>query len=162
MAVETRLIVVEGYGEKAGLEHMRSIANVRGAGFRSTIRCARGGSPSHIVQQAVKQQDFSAFDKRFVVFDADKYDDREQERVRDLTDRSEITVIVCAPNYDELILRVLGASPPFGNAKNELGRLLGGPPEDRRSYEGSLSIRLLNEARSLEISIDELLKIFDR
>jgi hypothetical protein len=160
--IETRLVVVEGYGEKAALEYLRSVANIRGEGFTTSIRCARGGSPSHIVQHIINQTVFTAFERRFVVFDADRYDVEEQLKVKNLIEGTEITVIVSEPNFDELILRTLGERPPFRNAKAALVRRLGGPLEESGSYAGSLTLPVLTDARRSEPSINDILRIFGR
>jgi hypothetical protein len=96
------------------------------------------------------------------MYDTDRLDDTEESSVRKLIRGTPIEVITSAPNLDELLLRTLGFKVPSSGAKVAIEQQLGGRLEERRTYEKSLTMDHLIDARGREPSIDQILKIFDR
>lgn len=66
-AKATAQIVVEGHTEEAFCKYLKSIY-APDCGVRVEIHNARGGSPKHVIQAALKRR---GFDRTFVCYDAD-------------------------------------------------------------------------------------------
>lgn len=67
-SLATAQIVCEGFTEEAFCKHLKTLY-ARDCGVHVTIHNARGGSPQHVVRDALQRK---GYDRTIVFFDADK------------------------------------------------------------------------------------------
>lgn len=67
----TVLIVGEEHTEKAFLQFVKELYILRDADIAVKIECGSGGAPCSVVQKAIRLRGSRAYDKFFVLFDAD-------------------------------------------------------------------------------------------
>lgn len=130
----TLLIVAEGAHDKAFLDHLKSLYDVRESGQRVKIESGDGGSPHDLIKSTIKKISHVDYDKVFIFMDSDveiKASDRA------VAARKDITLILSEPNCLEgYLLRLLGERVPDDSeeCKSQLHRLLSGAPTESNSY----------------------------
>ena len=68
----TVLVVGEGPTEKAFLQFIKELYIMRDADIVVKVECGSGGAPCSVVQRAIRLRGSRAYDKCFVLFDADR------------------------------------------------------------------------------------------
>lgn len=157
-AQRTLLIIGEGRHDAAFLKHVKQLYAPRHCGLAVTVMNAKGKGARHVVEWTIRQAAYREFDRVAAMLDTDTDWD---EMVAKLARDNNIQVLTAVTCLEEMLLRVLGESPTktAGGLKSQLRKHLMSEPTVRQAYEASFTREKLEEARTRESTIDELLKL---
>lgn len=152
------LIVGEGRHEEAFLNHVKQLYAPRGCGLAVTIKNARGKGAKHVIDWTIRQIANADYDTVAVMLDTDQDWNSSVERQA----RSKrIEVLASNPCFEAVMLRLLGKNPVGdGKAlKKKLAPFVNNDPTLAQNYGANFGSECLEEGRSLETTIDVLLKL---
>lgn len=156
----TLLLVGEGETEEAFLLHVKSLCVQRGSGLRVTVRCAHGKGAGHVVDYAIRQR-IHQFDQVAALLDTDTdWNPSVQKRAR----KKRIQVLKSDPCIEAMLLRAIGCSAG-GSAKELKARLASfvcGDALDPQHYATHFGMEALQAGRSIEPTLDDLLRLLAR
>jgi len=161
----TILIVGEGPTEKAFLQYLKDMFITREMDIAVKVECGSGGSPKSVVEKAVRLKGSRAYDKCFVLVDADLLFEHDGELERRMHKKPHVEMLNATSCIEGLLLAIL--DPDFsqqGTTSDESKRIFETKhlPEDKktdkRSYERIFSRQVIEERRSEVPELDAILK----
>jgi hypothetical protein len=158
-AQRTLLIVGEGYHEEAFLNYVKQLYARRGCGLSVTVKNARGKGAQHVIGWTIRQTANADYDMVAAMLDTDT---DWTPAIAKQAKTKKIQVLASDPCFDAVMLRLRGIRPT-GDAKamkRQLAPLVGDKPTQRQSYAAHFGSDCLEAGRSLEPTIDALLKLF--
>ncbi len=162
----TILIVGEGPTEKAFLQYLKELYIARDYAFAIKVECGSGGSPCSVVQKAIRLRGSRAYDKCYVLFDADRPLETDYKLSDRMNKRPRIKVIKATPCIEGLFLAILEhpgfsqASAVSDNCKRDFhaGYISEDKKMDKRSYSDKFSKAVLDSQRAYVPELDLILK----
>ncbi|MFH1289051.1 MAG: RloB domain-containing protein [bacterium] len=157
------LIVGEGPTEKAFLQYLKELYVTRDDDIVVKIECGSGGSPKCVVQKAKRLCGSRAYDKCFVLIDADRLSENDC-KINKHTKK--IRILKATPNIEGLFLAIL-QYPNFSQVtaysvmcKKEFERnyLSGDKKMDKRAYPAIFSREMFEARRKNIPELEEILK----
>ena len=103
----TILIVGEGPTEKAFIQYLKEMYITREMDIAVKVECGSGGSPRSVVEKAVRLKGSRAYDKCFVLIDADLPFDPDGELERRMRKKPHIEMLKTTPCIEGLLLAIL-------------------------------------------------------
>lgn len=157
----TILIVGEGPTEKAFLQHLKELYINRNDEFVIKVECGTGGAPCSVVQRAIRLRGSRAYDKCYVLFDADRPLETDYKLSDRMNKRPRIEILTSTPCIEGLFLAVLKhpgfsqASASSNNCKREFYEkyISADKKTDKRAYADKFPRALLDRNR---VSVPEL------
>lgn len=162
----TILIVGEGPTEKAFLQYLKELYVARDYDCAVKIECGSGGSPRCVVQKAIRLRGSRAYDKCYVLFDADRPLETDYKLSDRMNKRARIEILKATPCIEGLLLAIL-KHPGFSqesaasdDCKRDFhaGYISEDKKMDKRSYAGKFSKAMLDSQRTQIIELDLILK----
>lgn len=162
----TILIVGEGHTEKAFLQHLKELYINRDDEFVIKVECGTGGAPCSVVQKAIRLHGSRAYDKCYVLFDADRPLETDSKLQYRMNKRPHIEILKASPCIEGLFLAIL-KHPGFSqtsalsdNCKREFhARYLSAEKKmDKRSYADKFPRTVLDDRRTNVPELDVILK----
>ncbi|MBU1809374.1 MAG: RloB family protein [Candidatus Omnitrophica bacterium] len=162
----TILIVGEGPTEKAFLQHLRELYINRNDEFVIKVECGTGGAPCSVVQRAIRLRGGRAYDKCYVLFDADRPLETDYKLSDRMNKRPRIEILKATPCIEGLFLAVL-KHPGFSQANASSSRcrrefydkyISADKKTDKRAYGDKFSRALLDGRRTNVSELDLILK----
>jgi len=160
-AKRTILIVGEGRHEEAFLSHLKRLYIDRGCGLSVAIKNARGKGAKHVVDWTVRQIRNASYDVVAVLLDTDQ--DWTPAVQRKAT-RNKIAVLTSDPCFEALLLRAM-RKRAIGDAKTlkkAFAPYVKRDPTRSENYQEHFSHDDLQTMRTIEATIDRLLRLFDK
>lgn len=162
----TILIVGEGPTEKAFLQYLKELYITRDYEFAVKIECGAGGSPCSVVQKAIRLRGSRAYDKCYVLFDADRSLETDYKLSDRMNKRPRIEVLKATPCIEGLFLAILKhpgfsqASSLSDNCKRDFhaNYISEDKKMDKRSYAVKFSRTMLDDHRVQVPELDLILK----
>ncbi|OYT87773.1 MAG: hypothetical protein CFE46_11615 [Burkholderiales bacterium PBB6] len=139
------LLVGEGFAEQAFLSHLKSLYVQRGTKY-ITIKTAKGKGGAYVLNFALNQSRYFAFDEVAAMLDTDAAWGDDQ---RALAAREKVLVFECQPCLEALLLAVAGERVPQGNSariKRAFEQALGGEAHDPKLYLNKFPKQVLDDA----------------
>jgi len=133
LKLSSLIVVGEGPHDKAFINHLKDLYDLRNTGQRVKVESADGGSPRDILKSVLKNM-HADFDKKYVLMDSDVVVTQQD---RDFARKNKIEIIQSTPCCLEgMLLDALGEQVPSGNeaCKRKLHPMLAGVPSDKISY----------------------------
>lgn len=130
----TLFVMGEGEGDKAFLEHFKSLYNERNSGKKIKLDHAGGGSPHNVIKYTQKVTQHIEYDNIYILIDSDvmvKNDDLK------IADEKGFVILYSTPICLEgMLLKVLNQPIPHTNdeCKRVLYPQLSGNPTQKESY----------------------------
>ena len=152
----TILIVGEGPTEKAFLQYLKELYILRIDDFAVKVEGGTGGSPSSIVQKAIRLRGSRGYDKCYVLIDADKPLETDFKLADRMKKRPRVEVLKATPCIEGLFLAILkhsnfsqgGFSSDYCKKEFESTYIASDRKTDKRSYIDKFSKTLLDERRA--------------
>lgn len=160
-AKRTILIVGEGRHEEAFLSHLKRLYIGRGCGLSVSIKNARGKGAKHVVDWTVRQIRNVSYDVVAVLLDTDQ---DWTPAVQTKAKRNKIAVLTSDPCFEALLLRAM-RKRAVGDAKalkKAFAPYVKRDPTRPENYQKYFSHEDLQAMRTIEATIDRLLKLFDK
>jgi hypothetical protein len=162
----TILIVGEGSTEKAFLQYLKELYITRDYEFAIKIECGSGGSPCSVVQKAIRLRGSRAYDKCYVLFDADRPLETDYKLSDRMNKRPRIEVLKATPCIEGLFLAIMRhpgfsqASASSDNCKRDFhaSYISEDKKMDKRSYGAKFSRAILDDRREQVPELDIILK----
>lgn len=156
--VKTTLIVVEGFADKAFVEHLKNLYNTRGCGVRVKIKNAKGKGSNNVVRQAINEQ--AAYDSRAAFYDSDI---PLTQTLRRRSDQKNISRIESTPCLEGLLLTILGHRVPRSSeeCKRDFAAILGGADQCKKESYGMFDRAILEARRRTLRELDLLLRMLE-
>jgi len=162
---KTVLIVGEGPTEKAFLQHIKQLHITREMDIAVKVECGSGGAPRSVVERAVRLKGSRAYDKCFVLIDADLPFEPDSTLEKHMRKKPRIEMLKATPCIEGLFLAIL-KYPKFSQTKTTSGickrmfeeYLSQDKKIDKRSYEKIFQREILDERRSNFSELDAILK----
>lgn len=150
--------MVEGFADKAFVEHLKSIYNTRGCGVRVKIKNAKGKGSNSVVRQVINEQ--AAYDSRAAFFDSDI---PLTQTLRKRSNQKKISCIQSTPCLEGFLLAILGRRVPRTSkeCKTEFAAILDGADPYKKESYGMFDKPLLEAQRSSLRELDLLLKLLE-
>ena len=161
----TILFVGEGPTEKAFLQHLQTLYISRDANIVVKVESGSGGAPSSVAQKAIRLRSSRAYDRCFILVDADrplvvdrKLEDRMKKKPR-------IEVLKSTPCIEGLFLAILRRNN-FSQARTssdhckrefEANYMTDDRKTDKRSYTDKFSRPILDACRGGVPELDSIL-----
>lgn len=155
---DTLLLVGEGESEEAFLNHVKGLYAPRGCGLSVKVICARGKGAAHVIDTAIRQSRHFAFDSVAALLDTDT--DWGPDVARRAAEHG-IHVLMSEPCFEAMMLRAI-KRPAEGSAdelKKRFAPHVNGDGLDPRNYGTSFGDGALQAARSIEMTLDLLLRL---
>lgn len=142
----------------AFLNHLKQMPGVCGKGVVFKIANAKGKGAAHVVDCAVRLGANADYDHKFAWLDTDTdWSPAVAKRAR----AKRINVLTSDPCFEALLLRVLLRNPDaVADMKRQLAPFVLGDGTRAENYERHFSLTTLDAARTREVVIDRLLKVF--
>jgi len=160
-AKRTILIVGEGRHEEAFLSHLKRLYIGRGCGLSVSIKNARGKGAKHVVDWTVRQIRNASYDVVAVLLDTDQ---DWTPAVQTKAKRNRIAVLTSDPCFEALLLRGM-RKRAVGDAKTlkkAFAPYVKRDPTRPENYQKHFSHEDLQAMRTIEATIDRLLRLFDK
>ena len=162
----TILIVGEGPTEKAFLQYLKELYVARDFDFTVKVECGSGGAPCSVVQKAIRLRGSRAYDKCYVLFDADRPLETDYKLSDRINKRPRVEILKATPCIEGLFLAILEhpgfsqASAASDDCKRDFhaGYISEDKKMDKRSYEAKLSKAMLDSRRVQIAELDLILK----
>jgi len=162
----TILIVGEGQTSKSFLQHIKELYVVREADFAIKVENGLGGSPRSIVERAIRLRENSAYDKCYVLFDADRPLETDVTLRKRMNKKPRIEILQSTPCIEGLFLAILqhskfsqvSASSKCCKREVKVKYSLTGKRTDSRRYSSIFTREVLNERRHSVPELDAILK----
>lgn len=165
---KTVLIVGEGPTEKAFLQYLKDQYITREMDIAVQVECGSGGSPKSVVEKAVRLKGSRAYDKCFVLVDADLPFEPDGELEKRMRRKPRIEMLNATPCIEGLLLAILdtGFSKQTTTSVEskrmfETKHLPEDKKTDKRSYERIFSRQVIEERRSEVLELDAILKAME-
>ena len=161
----TILIVGEGPTEKAFLQYVKELYVSRDAEMVVKIESGSGGAPSSVIQKAVRLRGSRAYDKCFVLFDADRPLEMDSKLEDRMNKRPRIEILKSTPCIEGLFLAIL-RYPNFSQSRTssdyckrefEANYMTDDRKTDKRSYSDKFSQLILDTCRRGVPELDSIL-----
>ena len=165
---KTVLIVGEGPTEKAFLQYLKDQYITREMDIAVQVECGSGGSPISVVEKAVRLKGSRAYDKCFVLVDADLPFEPDEELEKRMRRKPHIEMLNATPCIEGLLLAILDSN--FSQQATtsveskrvfETKHLPEDKKTDKRSYERIFSRQVIEERRSEVLELDAILKAME-
>lgn len=164
---KTILIVGEGPTEKAFLQHVKELYVGREDIFSVKVECGAGGNPISVAHRANRLKQSAAYDKRFLVIDADTFTPEAKQKLKK---KPLMEIIVVTPCIEGLLLAILeekpfsqsGTSPAECKRQFESKYLDRDKKTEKCNYLSLFSKVKLDEARTRLKELDLILKAFGK
>jgi hypothetical protein len=162
----TILIVGEGLTEKAFLQHIKELYVNREADVVVKVECGSGGAPKSVVQKTIRLRACRAYDKCFVLVDADRPLEVNKTLKKRMHTKPPIEVLKATPCIEGLLLAIL-QYPKFSqhrtssdNCKREFETkyISANRKTDPRSYAAKFSRKVLDDHRKAIPELETILK----
>lgn len=162
----TVLIVGEGPTEKAFLQFIKELYIMRDADIVVKVECGSGGAPCSVVQRAIRLRGSRAYDKCFVLFDADLPLETDGKLKHRMQKKPSVGILNATPCIEGLFLAIL-RYPQFSqksatsdNCKREFeaNYLSADKKMDKRAYTAHFSKEVLERFRKDIPELDAILK----
>lgn len=163
---KTILIVGEGPTEKAFLQHIKELYLTREADFVIKVECGSGGGPKSVVQKTVRLRSSRAYDKCFVLVDADRPLETDRKLEERMHKKPHVEILKSTPCIEGLFLLIL-QHPNFSqtstlsdNCKREFESkyIPADKKTDKRSYADKFPREVLEGRRGSIPELDAILK----
>ena len=162
----TILIVGEGPTEKAFLQHLKELYINRDDEFVIKVECGTGGAPCSVVQRAIRLRGSRAYDKCYVLFDADRPLETDYKLSDRMNKRPRIEILKSTPCIEGLFLAILKhpgfsqTSASSSNCKREFYEkyIPADKKTDKRSYADKFPSALLDGSRTNVSELDVILR----
>lgn len=162
----TILIVGEGPTEKAFLQYLKELYVARDFDCAVKVECGSGGSPCCVVQKAIRLRGSRAYDKCYVLFDADRPLETDYKLSDRMKKRPRVEMLTATPCIEGLFLAILGhlgfsqASATADNCKRDFhtGYISEEKKMDKRSYVAKFPKTMLDGRRAHVSELDLILK----
>lgn len=165
---KTVLIVGEGPTEKAFLQYLKDMYVTREMDIAVKVECGSGGSPKSVVEKAVRLKGSRAYDKCFVLVDADLPFETDGELEKRMRKKPRIEILNATPCIEGLLLAILDSNfSQQATTSDESKRIFETKhlPEDKktdkRSYERIFSKQVIEERRREVPELDAVLKAME-
>lgn len=162
----TILIVGEGPTEKAFLQYLKELYLARDYAVAIKVECGSGGSPCSVVQKAIRLRGSRAYDKCYVLFDADRPLETDYKLSDRMNKRPHVEVLKATPCIEGLFLAIL-KHPGFSqvsavsdSCKRDFHAdyISEEKKMDKRSYATRFSKTILDSRRGQVPELDIILK----
>jgi len=160
-AKHTILIVGEGRHEEAFLNHLKRLYVDRGCGISVAIKNARGKGAKHVVDWTIRQIRNASYDEVAVLLDTDQ---DWTTAVQTKAKRNKIAVLTSDPCFEAMLLRAM-RKRAVGDSKalkKAFGPYVKRDPTRPENYQDHFSHEELQTMRTIEASIDRLLRLFNK
>jgi hypothetical protein len=164
----TILIVGEGPTEKAFLQYLKDMYITREMDIAVKVECGSGGSPRSVVEKAVRLKGSRAYDKCFVLVDADLSFEPDGELERRMHKKPHIEMLNATPCIEGLLLAILDSDfSQQATTSDESKRIFETKylPEykktDKCSYERRFSRRVIEDRRIFLPELDAILRAME-
>ncbi len=162
----TVLIVGEGPTEKAFLQFIKELYVMRDANIAVKVECGSGGAPRSVVQKTIRLRGSRAYDKCFVLFDADLTLETDRKLKCRMQKKPAITILNATPCIEGLFLAILKypnfsqKSAASDNCKREFesNYLSADKKMDKRAYLSCFSRDSFDNLRKDIPELDAILK----
>lgn len=162
----TILIVGEGPTEKAFLQHLRGLYINRDDEFVIKVECGTGGAPCSVIQRAIRLRGSRAYDKCYVLFDADRPLEKDYKLSDRMNKRPRIEILKATPCMEGLFLAILshsgfsqaGASSDSCKREFHAKYISAEKKMDKRSYADKFPRTVLDDRRTNVPELDVILK----
>lgn len=162
---KTVLIVGEGPTEKAFLQYLKDMHITRDMDIAVKVECGSGGSPRSVVEKAVRLKGSRAYDKCFVLVDADLPFEFDRGLERRIHKKPRIEMLNATPCIEGLLLAILDLNfSQQATTSTESKKIFETKhlPEDKktdtRSYERIFSKQIIEERRRAVPELDAILR----
>jgi hypothetical protein len=163
---KTILIVGEGETEKAFLQHLKELLVSREADFVVKVECGSGGGPKGVVQKTIRLRSSRAYDKCFVLVDADRAfepDSKLEERMRK---KPRVEMLKSTPCVEGLLLAVLqhrnfsqaSATSDYCKREFETNYISADKKTDKRAYAEQFTEEVVRNRRAAVAELEAILK----
>jgi hypothetical protein len=156
---QTLLLVGEGYDEEAFLKYLKSQLVGRDAGLEVKIKTARGKGAKHVIEWTIRQAKQAEYDVVAALLDTDTdWTPAVQKQAR----AKKIIVLTSDPCFEAMLLRLIGVTPEIDTKKlkKQFEPYVNGVSTIPEHYAHHFDTEFLKSKRSLEVTIDGLLKLF--
>jgi hypothetical protein len=157
---QTVLLVGEGYDEEAFLKYLKSQWVGRDTGLKLTIKNAKGKGAKHVIDWTIRQAKNADYDVVAALLDTDTdWTPTVQKQAR----TNKIIVLTSDPCFEAMLLRMIGVTPDIGSKKlkKQFEPYVNGDGTLQENYAKNFNPDVLKKKRSVEQTIDELLKLFN-
>ncbi len=157
---QTLLLVGEGYDEEAFLKYLKSQLVGRDTGLKLTIKNAKGKGAKHVIDWTIRQAKRADYDKVAALLDTDTdWTPTVQKQAR----TNNISVLTSDPCFEAMMLRMIGVTPDIESKKlkKQFEPYVNGDGTIEENYATNFNPNVLKKKRSIEQTIDELLKLFN-
>lgn len=163
---KTILIVGEGETEKAFLQHLKELLVSREADFVVKVECGSGGGPKGVVQKTIRLRSSRAYDKCFVLVDADRPfepDSKLEDRMRK---KPRVEMLKSTPCVEGLLLAVLqhrnfsqtSVTSDYCKREFEAKYIPADKKTDKRSYAERFTEEIIRSRRAAVAELEAILK----
>lgn len=145
------IVVGEGPQDKAFLNYMKSLHDIRESGQTVTISSADGGSPGDIINTVIRKHRHTDFDERYVLLDSDV---PISQQVRAKAKKQKIVLIESTPHCLEgMLLDVLGQFIPSTSkaCKAAMHPQLSSEPTNPKAYAALFPQSVLDDSTKKQI-----------
>ncbi len=165
---KTVLMVGEGPTEKAFLQYLKDKYITREMDIAVQVECGSGGSPRSVVEKAVRLKGSRAYDKCFVLVDADLSFEPDGELEKRMRRKPHIEMLNATPCIEGLLLAILDTS--FSQQATtsveskrifETNHLPEDKKTDKHSYERIFSRQVIEERRTSLPELDVILRAME-
>lgn len=156
---QTLLLVGEGYDEEAFLKYLKSQLVGRDAGLEVKIKNAKGKGAKHVIDWTIRQAKQADYDKVAALLDTDTdWTPAVQKKAK----TENIIVLTSDPCFEAMLLRLIGVTPEIDTKKlkKQFEPYVNDDSTVPENYSVNFSHEMLKNKREMEITIDELLKLF--
>jgi len=159
-------MVGEGNTEKAFLQHLQELYIARDSDINIKVECGSGGAPVSVVQKTIRLRGSRAYDKCYVLIDADLPFHPDYKLADRMKKRPRVEMLKTTPCIEGLFLAVL-RYPKFSQTslssdgcKREFEKcyLTSERKTNKRSYADKFPRALLDERRMNIPELDYILK----
>ena len=148
------------------MQYLKELYILRENDFAVKVESGTGGSPSSIVQKAIRLRGSREYDKCYVLIDADKPLETDSKLADRMKKRPCVEVLKATPCIEGLFLAILkhsnfsqeSTSSDYCKKEFELTYMASDRKTDKRSYVGKFSKTLLDERRTKVPELDLILK----
>jgi hypothetical protein len=163
---KTILIVGEGETEKAFLQHLKELLVSREADFVVKVECGSGGGPKGVVQKTIRLRSSRAYDKCFVLVDADRPfepDSKLEERMRK---KPRVEMLKSTPCVEGLLLAVLqhrnfsqtSTTSDYCKREFETNYIPADKKTDKRAYAERFTEEVVRNRRATVVELEAILR----
>ncbi len=160
------LIVGEGLTDKAFLQHIRELYVSRESDFVVKIEGGFGGAPRSVVERAVRLRQSRAYDRCYVLFDADRPLETDSRLERRMRKKPRIEILQTTPCIEGLFLAILrypnfspaSTSSAYCKREFENNYIAADKKTDKRSFANKFPREALDKHRSSVPELDAILR----